>query len=264
MIKMIAMDFDWTIADHTKGSDIISIELIDYLNNFINKGNYAGIVSGRVYWDFQREFDAAGVEWANPFPNYVIGREAYFYEVTKDDYIDHPKINVPANKRITNLNRKLSKYLDDILTIYEDNHIKVVRFFIYGDFAVEIHVENKDAQHAMELTKKFVTDLEIDEAAVHRNGTLITIYHKMSGKGNALLEASKELGLKPSEVLAIGDNYNDITMIDGKLGFIGGCVGNADDNIKNIVRSGGGYVGNGTAHKGILDIIKQIEIKGLI
>lgn len=87
---------------------------------------------------------------------------------------------------------------------------------------------------------------------------------KDAGKGNALLAATKAFGLKPSEVLAIGDNYNDVSMIDGKLGFVGACVGNADDNIKKIVKDGGGYVGEGFAHRGVLDVIRQLKKDGLI
>ena len=87
---------------------------------------------------------------------------------------------------------------------------------------------------------------------------------KGAEKGNALLAATKAFGLKPSEVLAIGDNYNDVSMIDGKLGFVGACVGNADDNIKKIVKDGGGYVGDGFAHRGVLDVIRQLKKDGLI
>ena len=63
-------------------------------------------------------------------------------------------------------------------------------------------------------------------------------------------------------MLAIGDSYNDISMIDGKLGFVGACVGNAEEEIKNIVKTGGGYIGNETAYKGVADILYQLKDDG--
>lgn len=130
--------------------------------------------------------------------------------------------------------------------MYEKAGITVNNFYIYGHYAVEVHVDIKNADKALELMREFVKEKGFEDAAVHRNGMMITIYHKDAGKGNALLAASEAFGLKPSEVLAIGDNYNDVSMIDGNLGFVGACVG------------------NGMAHKGVLDVIKQLKKDGLI
>lgn len=264
MIKMIAMDFDWTLVDHSVKKNKVGKELIDELNSFIKKGNYAGIVSGRVYWNFQTELESFGIEWANPFPNYIIAREAYIYKIDKDNYIENEEYNPEIKQKIMALNVELAKHLDEIIALYKRENIKINNFMVYGDFGVEIHVAEKDAQKAMLVMEEFVKDKNIKDAAVHRNGIMITIYHKQAGKGNTLLEAAKSFGIKPQEVLAIGDNYNDISMIDGKLGFVGACVGNADDNIKEIVRNGGGYVGEGMAYRGILDVIRQLKADGLM
>lgn len=264
MIKLIAMDFDWTLVDHTKGAEKIRKEIMTELNDFINKGNWAGIVSGREFWNFELEFQAFGVPWNKPFPNYVIGREAYIYKIKDGDYEGIEEHNNPLKKKIINLNRVLSQYMGDILDMYEEAGIAVNNFYIYGHYAVEVHVEMTKADEALELMKEFVKEKGFKDAAVHRNGMMITIYHKEAGKGNALFAAAKAFGLKPSEILAIGDNYNDISMIDGRFGFIGACVGNADDNIKKLVREGGGYVGEGVAHKGILDVLRQLKKDGLM
>lgn len=266
MIKMIAMDFDWTIVDHSKknAKDRVGKNIIEILNRFIERGNYAGIVSGRAVWDFEREFGYMGIEWANPFPNYVIAREAYIYETKNNEYIEKKEYNLPVREKIMELNKKISSYFNDIFEMYKLEEIIVTNFFIYGDFAVEIHVKSEEAQRAMELMNKFIVKHNIKNAAVHRNGNMITIYNQIAGKGNTLLAAAELFGLKPGEVLAIGDNYNDISMIDGKLGFIGACVGNAEIGIKEIVKAGGGYIGKAAAYEGIIDVIKQLEYDGLI
>lgn len=143
--------------------------------------------------------------------------------------------------------------------MYEENKISVYDFIVYGDFATEITVDHGQADEAMALMKKFIKRKGLLDAAVHRNCNAVTVYSKCAGKGKALLAAARHFGLEPAEVLAIGDNYNDESMIDGKLGFVGGCVGNADEKLKSIVRAGGGFVGTGTAYKGILDIMRQAQ-----
>lgn len=264
MIKMIAMDYDWTLVDHSQQEAVIGGETIKLINQFINSGGYAGIVSGRQCWEFQGEFRQMGLLWSQPFPNYIVSREAYIYEVNGSNYESVSEHNDRMRKKIMMLTRKMSAYMEEILSLYERNNIKVTNFFVYGDFAVEIHTTKDDAQKAMKLMIEFIEKNEIEDAAVHRNGVMVTVYSKYAGKGNTLLAASQHFGIKPDEVLAIGDSYNDVSMIDGKLGFIGACVGNAETEIKEIVKRGGGYIGAGTAYKGIADILLQLENEGKI
>ena len=264
MIKMIAMDYDWTLLDYSGQEPFIGRETIDLINRFINAGGYAGIVSGRQYWDFRGEFKSMGFPWAKKFPNYIIGREAYIYEVDGLNYTEFSEHNAKMHEKITALTRKMTAYMEEIFEMYEKNNIHVTNFFVYGDFAVEIHTVKEDAQKAMELLSEFVKKKEITDAAVHRNGVMVTVYSKHAGKGNTLLAAAKNFGIKPDEVLAIGDSFNDITMIDGKYGFVGACVGNAEEKIKETVKAGGGYIGNGTAYKGVADILYQLKRDGKI
>ena len=83
------------------------------------------------------------------------------------------------------------------------------------------------ADRAVELVRDFVIREKLEEVKVHRNGVMVTLFHKDSGKGNALLRVAEYYGIRPEEVLAIGDNYNDMSMIAGDMGFVGACVGTA-------------------------------------
>ena len=265
MIKMIAMDFDWTIIDHSKEKldERVGCEFIDEMNRFIKNGNHAGIVSGRMFGAFEFEMKAMRVDWANPFPDFLVAREAYIYQLKNNEYIEEKEYNVDMNSRIMRFNRKIAHHMDDILDLCKNEGINVTNFITYGDFASEISVKEEDADRAMELVQHYINS-NFEDGAVHRNCTAITVYYKPAGKGNTLLQVARIFGLKPCEILAIGDNYNDISMIDSKLGFIGGCVGNAEENIKKIVKAGGGYVGDGIAFRGVLDILKQARKDGLL
>lgn len=56
--------------------------------------------------------------------------------------------------------------------------------------------------------------------------------NKNASKGNALAKLADHLGLNKDEVMAIGDNENDLSMID--YAGIGVAMGNATENVKTI------------------------------
>ena len=60
----------------------------------------------------------------------------------------------------------------------------------------------------------------------------LEIYDKRAGKGNALLELAKYLGIDPTQTIAVGDSPNDIDMVT-KAG-LGLAMGNARQELKAI------------------------------
>lgn len=59
----------------------------------------------------------------------------------------------------------------------------------------------------------------------------LEIVHPDAEKGNALRYLADKMGLSRDEVLAVGDNYNDIEMI--RWAGIGAAVENAEQEVKN-------------------------------
>ena len=62
--------------------------------------------------------------------------------------------------------------------------------------------------------------------------TYLEVMDKRGSKSNAVKFVSERLKLDPSEIIAMGDNYNDIEMI--KFAGMGVAMGNAPDDIKAI------------------------------
>lgn len=58
------------------------------------------------------------------------------------------------------------------------------------------------------------------------------ILNKQADKGAALKHLAQHLGIKQEEVMAIGDNENDLPMIE--FAGIGVAMGNATENVKQI------------------------------
>jgi hydroxymethylpyrimidine pyrophosphatase-like HAD family hydrolase len=89
---------------------------------------------------------------------------------------------------------------------------------------------------------------------------LVQIHDAAVGKGPVLAELARLWVIAPSEVLAIGDSHNDLSMLDGRLGFRSATVGNADGVIKEAVRRAGGSVASGHAGAGVLELLQSLDV----
>ena len=85
--------------------------------------------------------------------------------------------------------------------------------------------EDKAAQkNIIEIVKKY------DVSCVYGGDMNIDINHRKSGKGYALLEIAKLLGIAPEDTAAIGDSENDSDML--KKAGVGIAMANADEDAK--------------------------------
>jgi Cof subfamily protein (haloacid dehalogenase superfamily) len=62
--------------------------------------------------------------------------------------------------------------------------------------------------------------------------TYLEVMDSRGSKSNAVKFVSERLGLTPAEIIAMGDNYNDVEMI--QFAGVGVAMGNAPDDIKAV------------------------------
>ena len=102
MIKLLALDYDWTMLDYSAGKPAFSQELLDYLTRFIAAGGIAGIVSGRTEDSLRHEAFTNGWAWEAPFPSFCVLQEAYA-KVPRDALAD---LNLQNRAKINALSRR--------------------------------------------------------------------------------------------------------------------------------------------------------------
>jgi Cof subfamily protein (haloacid dehalogenase superfamily) len=83
---------------------------------------------------------------------------------------------------------------------------------------------------ALWLRREFADVAVLLTEYVHRDFSLVDVTSRAATKGRALASQAAALGLSPGEVMAVGDNYNDVDMLE----FAGTAVvmGNADHALK--------------------------------
>jgi len=268
MIKIIGMDFDWTLIDHTPGSERIGKELIEFMNGYIMRGGQAGIVSGRPLDSVKEAFHNLGVPWG-PFPSFVIGREAYIYfsesvidKVPQRAIAEADEWNRSMEEKLYIMCDRVSPYINKWLGDIRQAGIRVRNFYLFGNYAFEFNTDcNESADTAVEMMIEFAEAAGFYEAEIHRNNNLVSMIHKSGGKGNVLAKFAEILGYLPEQVLACGDSLNDSSMLDGSKGFVCGCVGNADPALKEEVALTGGICAEAFAWRGVLELCRTCGIK---
>lgn len=78
------------------------------------------------------------------------------------------------------------------------------------------------------------------------------VMQKNIDKGVALRELMEMYDIKPEEVLAIGDNMNDMGMLTGVPNSV--AIGNAREEVKAVCK----YVADTNANDGVLQILKKL------
>ncbi len=86
---------------------------------------------------------------------------------------------------------------------------------------------------------------------------LIEFLHPAVSKGNALRVMAAGLGIAPEEVVAIGDNHNDIGML--LFAGLGIAMGNAHDEVK----AAADYITLSNADEGVATAIEKLVLPTL-
>jgi hydroxymethylpyrimidine pyrophosphatase-like HAD family hydrolase len=66
----------------------------------------------------------------------------------------------------------------------------------------------------------------------------------------------QRMQLRPSEVLAVGDQFNDLTMLDGRSALHVGCPRDAQPEVCTLVRRAGGVVASEPGPAGTVQVLR--------
>ena len=126
----------------------------------------------------------------------------------------------------------------DVATLYPLPCIKVVG----------IADEEKIRAKRSEFEQRFAGQLYVTQSSFD----LVEFLHPEVSKGNALRVIAADLGIAPEEVVAIGDNHNDLGML--RFAGLSVAMGNAHDEVKTEAD----YVTASNAEDGVAVVIEEM------
>ena len=275
-IKLIALDLDGTLLD---SNGIISNKTCDAIKEAVKRGIEIVPATGRNIGLICEEIKAIdGIRYA------ITSNGAAVIDIREERVIFSNFINLDILKRIIDLIKNypivIELYADGHAYVDKDvfdnpekynlnenqihlmayNHILIDKFFDLIDESKDINwikcVEKINIPFLNEdIKKKVLKSLsnEFDELKITSSGKdNIEINISSANKGNGLEKLVNILGIRLEEVAAIGDNNNDIEMIERS--GLGIAMGNDIDEIKNKA----GYVTVDNDKNGVAEAIIKI------
>ncbi len=234
MFKLIALDLDGTLLNRNKE---ISSENLEVINKVIDKGYEVVIATGRGY------YLAKGLINSIKRPMTILANNGNILRSSKDDKVIFSKfINKADFKNVLLLGKSydlhpiihVDYYLDKIDMIIEDDYSqakykayltkndnrfkKISDDSIYDiDRALAIVYPGKKAmlnEFSFEINKRFPNRYnshlleKIDMAEA-----MFEVMNPQGSKWKSIVEYSNSKGIRPEEIIAFGDDNNDIEMI---------------------------------------------------
>ncbi len=228
MYKLIACDLDETLLNHDRKVDERDVKAIRACRE---KGVKFVPASGRGYASIQGTLKELGLyeqpgEYVISFNGGAItenkdNRLLYFegipFELAEELYRRGQDYDVCIHVYTLNkvyayrMNQNERDYLASRMEVEEisSNNIN----FLKGQDIVKVLYVNTDRAYLNKIEEdlKSITAGVID--VTYSSNRYIEFNHKGVNKGQGLLHMAKLLNIDPSETIAIGDNYNDLPMI---------------------------------------------------
>lgn len=240
MIKLIVTDIDGTIYSPETG---ISPEVKECIQNLYNRGIHVAIATGRTYGSAKTVADKLGIKC--PLICYQGGLvNSYEGEILDVKYLN-PNIAKEIIKDFRKRNIHLNVYVEDKLYVEDDDEYikdyigdKGIDYYKVNSFE-ELDFSKLNKLLAIKYDTKFINEL-IEELrkkypeiyVVKSYDYFCEIANKEATKGNAIKFLAKKFNIGIHEVMAIGDQNNDIEMVE--TAGVGVAMGNGTDEIKEV------------------------------
>jgi len=260
-IKLIAFDLDGTILEEGL---VIPEETRNVLEEALELGIKITTASGRKLEDQYKILQSNDMGDSKGWPHSLIVNESQIYFLNREDYEPFEAWNNKVHQEWIKVYPKAREIALEEITRLQGEGINTQLYIIDEDAIarniVGIRFENvEDVGMFEEYLSKRLLNNE-DGLWCNRNHRLVQILPKIAGKGSTVSNLARYLGIKPQEVIVIGDAGNDLDMIDSYYGFYPATVSNAEPRVMEAVKKNGGYIASQPISKGVAEIVNTLVL----
>lgn len=236
-IRLLSTDFDGTLVAH--GSDpVLDRGCMECIKKLQKSGVIWAINTGRSVDLLQSGL----TDFEFPIhPDFIL---------TSERDVFRPSSNGGKWEPYGDWNERVAREHADLFQSAESVLAEVVDFvnqktkarLLYHSAALEGLVAENEEE--LERVTRFIDRAREKQPKFHyqRNTVYLRFCHADYHKGAALAELSRLLEIPHRDIFAAGDHHNDISMLDGRYAHYPACPANAIAEVKNAVRSAGGYI----------------------
>lgn len=245
-IRLLSTDFDGTLVAH--GSDPVldrgCMELIERLQESgvlwaINTGRSVDLLeSGLTDFEFPVH------------PDFILTSERDIFRPASNGGKWEPYGD--WNERAARKHAELFHSAESVLAeVVDFVNRKTKARLLYHTAGLEGLIA--ESEEELDRVTKFIDRAREHQPKFHyqRNTVYLRFCHADYHKGAALAELSRLLEIPREEIFAAGDHHNDISMLDGRFAAMPACPANAIPEVKDAVKSAGGYVASSACGAGV-------------
>lgn len=246
----MGFDFDDTIMmgeEHDPRIDPQFFDCIRWIR--ANYGAAWGICTGRSLPQLVEGFNQGKF----PFlPDFAVVREREIYFPGQfGRWLPHEQWNEDCSKEHKKLFRKAKRVLGKMQKFVE-SETEGRWVSVEGDPAGIVATSDEEMDRNIEYLE---TLPKVSNLTYERNSIYLRFSHSGYRKGTGLLECAQRWGVGSSHILAVGDNFNDMSMFDSAVSSACGCPGNAIPDVKKLIAERGGKVGTKPGSLGVMEVL---------
>ncbi len=117
--------------------------------------------------------------------------------------------------------------------------------------------DEPEMDHLCEFIDAEIAAAGATRLSYERNTIYLRFAHSNYNKGTSLAELARQLSVPRDRIFAIGDNHNDLTMLNPEVASMIACPSNAVPEVKQSVASCGGFVAASSCGAGIAEAIEH-------
>lgn len=236
MIKIIAIDIDGTLVNSKK---ILTEKVSKAIDKTVNKNIIVSIASGRPlsgiikYLDVFKDvplitYNGAMVITKNRKVLYEKHINLLDVEKIKNYfYKQNPNLNII----IWNDNRLYVNKYNDTIKQYEANSNAIASVYDGRKLDKVNKIIICGNNNDLRKIKKYLENQALEINCEFSSEEFLELYHKDASKGNALKFICDMYGFSGDDASAIGDNYNDLSMLEFAKYSV--AMGNSPEEIKS-------------------------------
>jgi len=247
MIRLLSTDFDGTLADTIYPKHCVN-SLDRELIAAVREGAIWAVNTGR---SLESALDGLSRLGASVVPDYILTNERHIHKPDgKGGWLDYGDWNEICRAHHDLLFKESGSFFDRIAVLVA-LHEGVSFQQLYNGIP-----EGLVAASEEELDQ-IISELEAlpgrpENFHYQRSNIYLRFCHRRYDKGSALAELTRLIDMPASEILAIGDHQNDLSMLFGEVAEMVACPSNSHPSVKDAVSKAGGHVselpaGEGTA-----------------
>ena len=251
---IICLDLDGTSVEHDDIHAWFSDAVAAELNEAAHRGAVWCANSGRHADNQYGMIQACRTLAVLPFA--ILAGERYIFDVRPATGVMRQR--QPHNRLTKQKARDLNPRVKEVLTPHlaeVEAEFAVAEYFPSEEFVGWLLAESADPVVFADRITALLAP--VSEAQVVRNGQWVIVLHADFGKGRVLAEAAQKLGVPRDRILAVGDQHNDVDMLDGRRAVFVGCPSDADAQVVAAIRRAGGWIADKPGPAGTARLIRR-------